>query len=166
MKAICIIFRRKCKWLRVVLHGVQMLSPQRHCFLDLWPTVQVMARPPQKRKEALMKGSNWKWGESEKELKITHKILLINTQSKKASSSTAVTSLKTNLTGQSPADLLPGTTVTLAVGIHQDVNLALFCAYLFGHLREKQREKTVRAAKGDYMFIGHTEGYSTTVQRT
>lgn len=31
-------------WLRVVLHGLQRQSPQRHCFLDLWPTVQVMAR--------------------------------------------------------------------------------------------------------------------------
>lgn len=152
-------------WLRVVLHGLQRQSPQRHCFLDLWPTVQVMARSPQKRKEALRKRCKWKWGASEKELKITHKIL-INTQSKKVSSSTAVTSLKTNLTGQSPADLLTGTTVTLAVGIHQDVNLAPFCAYLFGHLREKQREETVRAARGVHMFIGHTKGHSPRVLGT
>lgn len=93
-------------------------------------------------------------------------MLLINTQSRKVSSSTAVTSLKRNLTGQSSADLLTGTTVTLAVGIHQGVNLAPFCAYLFGHLREKQREETVRAAGGVYMFVCHTEGHSPRVLGT
>lgn len=93
-------------------------------------------------------------------------MLLINSQTQKVSSSTAVTSLKTNLTGQSPADLLTSTTITLVVGIHQDVNLAPFCTYLFGHLREKQREETVRAARGGCMFIGHTEGHSPRVLGT
>lgn len=87
-------------------------------------------------------------------------MLLTNTQSRKVSGFTAVTSLRTNFTGQFPADLQTSTTVTLAVSIHQDVNLPPFCSYLFGHLGEKQREETVRAARRVRLFLDHTEGRS------
>lgn len=125
-----------------------------------WPAVQPWAGLIQNRTGGLRKRCKWKRGACEKELKITHKMLLINTRSRKVSSFTSVTSLKTNLTGPFPADLQTGTTVTLAVSIHQGVNLPPFCSYLFGHLREKQREETVRAARWVRLFIDHTEGCS------
>jgi len=63
---------------------------------------------------------------NEKELKITHKMLLINTQSRKVSSFTFVTPLKTTLTGQFPADLQTGITATLALSTHQYISLPPF----------------------------------------